>query len=121
MYCITTDREMWTLKKRAARVMSRRVFDLGQKLADANAPTRGRSEKSSKADRYKRRAERIGSCAHAVSSRLCPDCNIRYIIGHGTPETSRKRFSSSPGAERAKTVTAEVGANNRPYVAFRAV
>lgn len=43
------------------------------------------------------------------------------IIRHGTPETSRKRFSSSPGAERTKTVTAEVGANNRPYVALRAV
>ena len=80
MYCITTDREMWTLKKRAARVMSRRVFDLGRKLADANASTRGRSEKSSKADRYKRRAERIGSCAHAVSSKVCPDCNIRTVI-----------------------------------------
>lgn len=80
MYCITTDREMWTLKKRAARVMSRRIFDLGRKLADANASTRGHSEKSSKADRYKRRAERIGSCAHAVSFRVCPECNIRTVI-----------------------------------------
>ena len=82
MYCITTDREMWTLKKRAARVMSRRIFDLGRKLADSNASPQSCSEKSSKADRYKRRAERIGSCAHAVSSKVCPDCNIRYIIGH---------------------------------------
>lgn len=80
MYCITTDREMWTLKKRAARVMSRRIFDLGRKLADSNASPQSCSEKSSKADRYKRRAERIGSCAHAVSSKVCPDCNIRYIF-----------------------------------------
>ena len=82
MYCITTDREMWTLKKRAARVMARRVFDLSCNLCDANLSARGCSEKSSKADRYKRRAERIGSCAHAVSFRVCPECNIRYIIGH---------------------------------------
>lgn len=82
MYCITTDREMWTLKKRAARVMARRVFDLSRNLCDANLSPRGCSDKSDKADRYKRRAERIGSCAHAVSSRVCPHCNIRYIIGH---------------------------------------
>ena len=82
MYCITTDREMWTLKKRAARVMARRVFDLSRNLSNVNSSPRGCSDKSDKADRYKRRAERIGSCAHAVSSRLCPDCNIRYIIGH---------------------------------------
>ncbi len=82
MYCITTDREMWTLKKRAARVMSRRVFDLSCKLADAKGSPRGCSEKSAKAEKLRRRAERIGSCAHAVSSRICPECNIRYIIGH---------------------------------------
>lgn len=79
MYCITTDREMWTLKKRAARVMSRRIFDLSRKLADSNASPQSCSEKSSKADRYKRRAERIGSCAHAVSFRVCPKCNIRTV------------------------------------------
>lgn len=80
MYCITTDREMWTLKKRAARVMARRVFDLSRNLSNVNSSPRGCSDKSDKADRYKRRAERIGSCAHAVSSRLCPDCNIRTVI-----------------------------------------
>lgn len=80
MYCITTDREMWVAKKRAARVMSRRVYDLSRKLAGGNISPQGRSEKTDKADRYKRRAERIGSCAHAVSSRVCPHCNIRYIF-----------------------------------------
>ena len=105
MYCITTDKQMWTEKKRAARVMSRRIFDLGRKLADSNAFPQSCSEKSSKADRYKRRAERIGSCAHAVLSRVCPDCNIRYIF---RVNLCRDRLCPVCAWRRGKALTARL-------------
>lgn len=105
MYCITTDREMWTLKKRAARVMSRRVFDLSCKLADAKGSPRGCSEKSAKAEKLRRRAERIGSCAHAVSSRICPECNIRYVC---RVNLCRDRLCPVCAWRRGKTLAARL-------------
>lgn len=76
MYYITSDRERWTLKKRQARVMARRLFD----AADFMLHNAGKlSDKRDKAERLRKRAARMGACADEIYSRVCPDCNIRYI------------------------------------------
>lgn len=64
------------MKKRQARVMARRLFD----AADFMLHNAGKlSNKKDKAERLRKRAARMGACADEIYSRVCPECNIRYI------------------------------------------
>ena len=79
MYYITSDRERWQMKKQGARVVARRLNE----CADFMLHSAGKmSDKRTKAERLRRRAARVGACADEIYCKVCPECNIRYIIGH---------------------------------------
>lgn len=82
MYYTIDDRENWTTKKRASRVMARRLHALSDHLMLRSGPKM--TEHRDKAERYARRAARMGSCADRLHFRSCPECNIRYMIRGAT-------------------------------------
>lgn len=79
MYYTTSDRESWTEKKKASRLVARRLHILSSNLMLHSG---GKLTKDKdKAERLERRAVRMGSCAGKLHFRACPECNIRYMVG----------------------------------------
>lgn len=64
------------MKKRAARVVSRRLFDISKLMLHTPGKL---SENKARAEYYRKRAARMGACANEIYSEVCPECNIRYI------------------------------------------
>lgn len=102
LYYITADRERWTLKKKEARVMARRLHE----LADFMLRREGKlSDNKDKAERFRKRASRMGACANQIVSRVCPQCNIRYI---SRVNLCRDRLCPVCAWRRGKALTARL-------------
>lgn len=79
MYYTISDRENWTEKKKASRLVARRLHILSSNLMLHSG---GKLTKDKdKAERLERRAVRMGSCAGKLHFKSCPECNIRYMVG----------------------------------------